>query len=120
MESRYIIELKPSDFQNGKITHPKLDGKNGMVAFSAKWCGHCQRMKGPYTKTASILGESFPMFNVDCVKYGDFASSLGVQGYPTIKYINRFGRITKDFTADRSVDGFLDDICKEAKTCSKR
>lgn len=116
-----VIDLAPKDFDNmGRIIHPVLDGnKKGLIVWSAEWCGHCKALKPDYIKAASILGKSFPLFNVDCVKYSDFASKMGIKGYPTIKYLDRTGKMTKDFTADRSVNGIIDDVCSETKVCKR-
>ena len=114
-----VIELTPSDFdKSGKITHNSLEGnKKAMICFTASWCGWCVKMKTPYSKTAAILGDSFPMFNLDCVKYADFAKDMGINGFPTIKYIQRSGKIGKDYSGDRDVNGFLADICIESRQC---
>jgi protein disulfide-isomerase A6 len=115
-----VIDLTPLNFDStGKITHPALQNKQAMIAFSANWCSYCVGMKGDYIKVASVLGQSFPLFNLDCAKYSDLATKLGVKGFPTIKYIDRNGRLGKDYTSGRTVDDFLDNICKTAQQCKR-
>jgi len=116
-----VIELTPNDFDNnGRIKHKALNGgKQGMFCGTCSWCGHCVRLAEPYSKAARMLGTSFPMFNLDCNKYSEFSSKLGIKGYPTIKYINRDGKLGKDYSADRTVEAILDDICSKAKQCAR-
>lgn len=117
--TKSVIELTPSDFdKNGKIIHPALDNKKGLVCMTCSWCHYCKELKKPYSETSNVLGSSFPMFNLDCVKYSEFSNKLGITSYPTIKYIDRSGKLYKNFTGERSVQGFFDDICKEAQKCA--
>jgi thiol-disulfide isomerase/thioredoxin len=116
-----VIELTPANFINGKVVHPKLEGnKKGLVVFTCLWCGFCKALEKPYSDTAYVMGDSFPLFNVDCVKYADFAQKMGIKSYPTIKYIQRSGKIGREFKGERTVQGFLDDICKESKVCKSQ
>lgn len=118
-----VIELTPEnyDIKNKKIIHPKLTDKKGMVAYVAKWCGHCVRFSPVYESVADTLGSSFPLFYLDCEKYGEFASKkLNVKGFPTVLYIDRNGKPYKPYQADRTELAILEDICKESQVCSRR
>ena len=67
-----------------------------------------------------MLGDSFPMYYVDCAKYGDFASStFNVTGFPTVMYIDRTGIPYKVYNKDRTEKAILDDVCKEARICNR-
>lgn len=118
-----VIELTPTDFdiKNKKIIHPSLKDKKGMVAYMADWCGHCKRLSPVYDSVSSSLGESFPLFYMDCEKYSDFASKkLNVVGFPTILYIDRNGKPYKQYSGERSEIGMMQDICKESQICNRR
>lgn len=117
-----VIELTPNNFDSSKrIKHPSLaGGKKGIVAFTCNWCGYCVRLAKPYSETAQITGMAFPMFNLDCVKYPELSKELGIKSYPTIKYIDFNGNTYKDYKNDRSVDGFLTDVCKETSVCKRK
>ena len=109
-----VKNLTPADFVNGKII---TKGKKGMVMFYCNWCHFCKQAKKPYEDTAKLHGSAFPMYGFDCVKYSDYAKQLGIQSYPTIKYINKTGKLGKMCEAERSLQGFSEDICKNARVC---
>jgi thiol-disulfide isomerase/thioredoxin len=112
-----VIQLNPKNFNvDGSINHPALHNSKGMVLFFADWCGYCKLVAPEYIKTSIALGNSFPMFVFDCVKYQDFAQNLGIKGYPTIMDIDRKGGL-KNYTGGRSQKEFLDHVCKVASTC---
>jgi thiol-disulfide isomerase/thioredoxin len=119
--SKKVIMLTPANF-NSKliISSPKLDGSTlGLIVSYCEWCGYCKKLSPDYSKTADALGNAFPLFALDCEKYPEFATKLGITSYPTIKYINKNGSLGADYTADRSVNGFLADICKKSMVCKK-
>lgn len=120
--SSSVIKLSPKNFENDMtIVHSKLDGTTiGLVVFYADWCGFCKRMAPDYSNVADILGDSFPLFAFDCVKYKDFCKKLSVvRSYPTILYINKNGTLGNPYKNERTTDEFLADICKKSsgKTC---
>ena len=119
-----VTELTPKNTtikSNGfTIKHPKLtkNGK-GMLAIVADWCGYCKALKPTYQQVAGIVGDAFPMFFMDAVKFDSFVTKMGVSGFPTIKVILENGT-TIDYTGDRSLDGLLANICKISSACKKR
>lgn len=112
-----VKELNPSDYKNGSF--PKTKGKKGMVAIVAAWCGHCQRLKPEYIKVANVYGNSFPMYYIDAEKYSDFATKIGVQGFPTIKILDTNGVMYKDYSGERTQTAIMAFICKEASVCKR-
>jgi len=109
------------------VTHPAFKHRGeGMVAFMAGWCGHCQRLKPQYDKAASIAMPDCPMGYVDCVAYPHLASAIGVQGYPTIKMVNSQSQLTDNYNGDRSFQGLMMKLCTSPGSgpkpgyCSKR
>lgn len=120
--SGLIIELSPENFdiKNKKIVHPKLKNKKGMVAYLASWCGHCKKFAPVYDNVSQTLGNSFPLFYLDCEKYAEFSSKkLNVKGFPTVLYIDRNGHPFKQYSKQRSEDELLKDICEESKVCKR-
>ncbi len=117
-----VIELTPKDFniKNKTIIHPALKNSKGMIAYMAGWCGHCVALSPKYEEVADTLGNSFPLFYLDCAKYGDFASkNLNVNGFPTIMYIDSNHKPYRPYTGNRDSLSMLEDICKEAQVCNR-
>lgn len=66
-----------------------VDGKTVFVKFFAPWCGHCKKMKPDWDKLMDqFKGHATALVaEVDCTAAGkDLCGSVGVQGYPTLKY----------------------------------
>ncbi len=115
-----VKELTPQDFSGKKITDSKLQNKKGLIFFGASWCGFCERFSPVYENASNTLGQSFPMYYMDCEKYGDFASkTFNISGFPTVMYIDRTGVPYKKYSGDRTEASILQDICSEAKVCQK-
>ena len=119
--SSYVVEVSPTNFnKRTKKLIPPVDmmGKKGMIVFSASWCGHCKRAAPEIEKTAKILGKSFIIYNMDCDKYGEFASkALNVNGYPTIVFVDSDGTPIKLYTGERSTQSFLEAVCDVSMVC---
>ena len=66
-----------------------------MVDFFAQWCGWCKKLdKDVYTDPAvAELSKEFVCVKVDTDKYGQDASKYGVQGLPTIVFLNPDGTV---------------------------
>jgi thiol-disulfide isomerase/thioredoxin len=113
-----VIELTPKHVnEKGYIVHSSVNNKKGMLAVVASWCGYCKLLKKEYIDTSNMLGSSFPMFYLDSDKYPDLVKKLQVNGYPTILYINRYGKLYKKYQDERSKTAFLENICKESRQC---
>lgn len=66
-----------------------VDGKTVFVKFYAPWCGHCKKMKPDWDKLMDQFKdhETALVAEVDCTASGkNLCGSIGVQGYPTLKY----------------------------------
>jgi thiol-disulfide isomerase/thioredoxin len=118
-----VIELSPSNFdkRTKKVMHPLLDnGSKALVFFGTGWCHYCKLASPEFTKAAQALGTSFPIFQFDCEKYKDFAlKTLKIDGYPTIKFVDRNGSLYKTYTGERTYPEFLKAICNESSVCKK-
>ncbi|PFH62153.1 hypothetical protein XA68_14822 [Ophiocordyceps unilateralis] len=60
-----------------------------LVEFYAPWCGHCQNLKPAYEKAAKNLDGLAKVAAIDCDAETNkqFCSSMGVQGFPTLKTV---------------------------------
>jgi len=70
------------------------DAAPALVVFFAPWCGHCVKMVPEVAKAAARLGAAgVRVVAVDCDRAPEVARSLGIKGYPTVKFMAR-GRAT--------------------------
>ncbi|KAF4582761.1 PDI protein A prpA [Ophiocordyceps camponoti-floridani] len=60
-----------------------------LVEFYAPWCGHCQNLKPAFEKAASELLGLAKVAAMDCDAEENkaFCSSMGIQGFPTLKTV---------------------------------
>mmetsp|Transcript_2880 Transcript_2880/g.7275 ORF Transcript_2880/g.7275 Transcript_2880/m.7275 type:complete len:191 (+) Transcript_2880:316-888(+) len=58
------------------------------VKFYAPWCGHCKAMKPAWDQLGGEFKDSSNVViaDVDCTEEKELCSSMGVKGYPTVKY----------------------------------
>ena len=116
-------ELKDKDFSIKSdgvyVKHKMFRDKQGLIMFKAEWCGHCQRTKPQLQQVSDAVGSAFPVCMVDCDENTKVPEALGVQGYPTLKFINRQGKITSDYNGSRDSQDILEAICKKAKVCKR-
>lgn len=117
--SSSVIQLTPKNFDKKlTIKHTKLDGSTlGLVAFYVNWCGYCKKLAPEFSKTGDALGSSFTLYALDCVKYPELCKEIKIVSYPTIRYINKDGSLGQLYKGERTVNGFLADICKKSSKC---
>lgn len=94
-ESKYVKELKPSDFKviDLKRKLVPLDGKPTIMIYYAHWCPHCHspEMTQLWESLAEALHKKTNIqtaaFNADYnLKHNEIAEANGIQGFPTIQY----------------------------------
>ncbi|KAL5594813.1 hypothetical protein BROUX41_001720 [Berkeleyomyces rouxiae] len=87
-----------------------------IVKFYAPWCGHCQNLKPAYEKAALNLAG---LANVAAINCDDdvnkrLCSSMGIQGYPTLKIVRpgkKAGRPSvEDYRGERSASGIVNAV----------
>ncbi|PHH49666.1 putative protein disulfide-isomerase [Ceratocystis fimbriata CBS 114723] len=87
-----------------------------IVKFYAPWCGHCQNLKPAYEKAAQNLAGLANVAAINCdedVNKG-LCSSMGIQGFPTLKIVRpgkKRGRpIIEDYRGERSAGGIVNAV----------
>jgi len=86
--------------------------KGELVIVKAEWCGHCKRAKPEFDRLvrASPIklqdGSEVTVRMIDEALQKEEVKKLGVQGYPTIKFIP-VGAAAVDYTGERSYDGVM-------------
>jgi len=69
-------------------------GKPVMIHFTADWCGWCKKMKKEVYDLADVtaaLNRDFVPSMVDADKHPELKARYGVQGLPTIWFVNSDG-----------------------------
>jgi thiol-disulfide isomerase/thioredoxin len=112
-----VIEIFDRDieFKKNGLYIEKAKGTGGMVVVKTEWCSFCKKTMPILEETSRKLGSAYPIFKLD----GDTSTKIKVDGYPTILFIDRNGRIKGKYTGERSVPGFLEGICNNSLVCKK-
>jgi thiol-disulfide isomerase/thioredoxin len=110
-----IIELNQVDFQG--TTVPKARDSGGLLIVKADWCGHCKRTLPELEKVADMTGSVFPIYKLDADKYPSVVKRLGVEGFPTIFWIDRKGQVGDTYEGERSTAAFLKAVCNKTRHC---
>lgn len=79
--------------------------KPTMVAFTAPWCGHCQKLVPDYSRVAAQLDGVVKLASIDCDddKNKSVCGKYGIQGFPTLKlFPSTKKRLPKDYQGPRS------------------
>lgn len=108
--SRFVKELKPSDFN--QISTWKLNDKNcAMVLFYCAWCPHCQSIKGDWEKFGEIA-TFMKVYALNCEKQKGHLEKIKydmpalVKGFPTI-IIYKNGEPVEHYAGERTSQAFL-------------
>lgn len=80
-----------------------------IIKFYAPWCGHCKRLTPTWHRLSHALqegGSTTKVGKVDCTVHRRVCSRFGVNGYPTLFYVND-GNVYK-YQGARSLNAFLE------------
>ncbi|WFC98308.1 protein disulfide-isomerase [Malassezia yamatoensis] len=102
-----VMKLTPANFDKEIL---RIE-KPAMVAFTAPWCGHCQKLAPQYQRVASELDEVVKIAYMDCDDKVNQAicAKYNVKGFPTLKLFPATKkRIPRDYNGDRSAQAITD------------
>ena len=91
-----VQELSVHDFKKHKITNVihhrnrKSNKHEGIIKFYTNWCGHCRNF---HDSMVNLSKKGIPMKALDCEKNRSLSQKLGVEGYPTLGFVNSNGQI---------------------------
>lgn len=80
------VTFEGADFA---YVQPGPGTRNAFIKFFAPWCGQCKAIAPAWEQLAAEFGKEVVIGNVDCTISAneDLCFNLGVNGYPTLKYI---------------------------------
>lgn len=102
-----VVQLSASSFRKEVLDIEKPT----LVAFTAPWCGHCQKLGPEYDGAARSLQGIVKFANIDCDVEGNkpICGRYGVQGFPTIKlFPPTKNRVPRDYQGERSGKALID------------
>lgn len=117
-----VKELTAKDFKNNKNGTLSITlKKDGFLMCYAHWCPHCRNKVEMWTSLARELKNTdFVIAALDCVKYKNISSALGVSGIPRIFYFNKSGNF-EDYTDAIAPNALLNYACESKNLlCEKR
>eukprot|EP01112_Ceratiomyxa_fruticulosa_P021316 TRINITY_DN744_c0_g1_i1.p1 TRINITY_DN744_c0_g1~~TRINITY_DN744_c0_g1_i1.p1 ORF type:complete len:446 (-),score=93.82 TRINITY_DN744_c0_g1_i1:278-1615(-) len=98
---------------NNKNFHEKINEGNWLIEFYAPWCGYCKRL-APIFEDVATDNKREPsntkIGKVNCDDEGSTCRSVGISGYPTIKYF--VNGVAKNYRGGRDKKDFLEYIRK--------
>jgi thiol-disulfide isomerase/thioredoxin len=103
-----VKNLTENDFVNYKI---KNNNKKGIVVFYATWCGYCQMLVPEYKKLGDM--KKINVYAIDIDKNPNLIQYFNIEGYPTIKRVNKLGEIKETYTGERNVKDMLSYILNQ-------
>ena len=81
----YVTRLTTGDFE-----YSLKNENSAFVEFIAPWCGHCKKLEPEFVNAAKYfenVREMIGFFKVDATKEKKLAKKYGVDGFPTILYV---------------------------------
>ena len=110
------VEIKANElkYRNGSFYVRNKEGKKGLVVIYADWCGYCQMLAPIWKK---FIVEYQDKYNIRALNSDGvnkmILEKIGVGGFPTIKYINKEGKIQDNYEGDRNINGFVNYLSKK-------
>jgi thioredoxin-like negative regulator of GroEL len=121
-KSPNVQEMRPNDFKIINLQR-KIEPKYNqpiLIVFYAHWCPHCSNptMVNFVESLASVLPQKSNVkvgaFNCDYSdKHRDISKSFGIEGFPTIRYINK-NKKSADYRGPTNIKDILQFLIKNS------
>lgn len=119
--SKYVKELKPSDFDSYETFKLNTSERCTVVLFYCDWCPHCRNLRDTWEQFAKIAG-FINVCSFDCEKYKGHILKINeerpgmVQGYPTIWFF-KYGTPIEKYKEERTKEKLVGksmEVCERA------
>lgn len=109
------------DFQKKGNDHyiNKAVGTGALLIVKQDWCGFCKKLYPVLDGVAKKLGKAYKIMKLDGDGNSAIVESLGVEGFPSIFYVERDGRVSGKYNSGRDEFSILQGICKNSLVCKK-
>ena len=87
---------------------PSSDDNTKLIAFTAKWCGHCRHFSPLFNKLAKENKTKIEFINYDSELHKDKMKEYNIDGFPTLLLEHKGNRI--EYNGVRSEKAILDFI----------
>lgn len=108
--SNVEVSSKDINYKNDSFYLKNKYNKNGLLVVYAPWCGYCQMLAPTWKKFAKEYSDKFLIkaLNIE----GDpsnkrVSEKMGVEGFPTILYVDKDGKIEGKYEKDRNIKEFV-------------
>ena len=113
--SKIELSTKDIDYKNNNF-YIKKNNKKGLFLIYADWCGYCQMLVPEWKKFVKEYSDKYTIksFNVEGGSGNKIiAQKMGVEGYPTILYISKDGKIGGQYSGERNIKEFDNYLSKK-------
>jgi thioredoxin-like negative regulator of GroEL len=115
----HIVTLE--DFEKIKKDYyiKKVARNGGLLVVHSPSCGFCQELYPVLEQLGKKFGRSYPILKLSADDYKFLARGLGIQGLPTIFYVERGGRVSEKYNSSRDELSITKGICEKSLVCRK-
>lgn len=106
--------------------YTKTNGNPGLLLVHATWCGHCKNFIPTFVDINKRLNHdsiTFPCIAIESEELkkdgGKLSTALGIEGFPTLLFFNKKGKIMGNYEGGRDASSLLNNICKVYHHCAQ-